>query len=374
VRRIAGLVAWTAAVAVTASGLVACQGSDGPPVATIGRAGAIPGSLPAATTEPVSVPAAGPGVVPPTSPLPLPLPGCPVPSRPSTGASPPGAWHPPALVPEAELPEALPPPDSRPPVDLAPLEGKGMWLWKFFSSEGGDAAAIVRRARAAGLRQLWVRVGDSRDGFYAAEVLADLVPRAHAAGLAVVGWGFPFLYDPVGDAAWTAEALAWRGPGGEALDGFSPDIEMATEGVQLTERRVRVYLGLVRRAAGDRLVVATVYRPADWLWESGRYPYDVIASYVDAFAPMVYWGCTEPGQAAAQALERLSTLRPVHVVGQGYDMGTEGGRPGAPGIDETVRFLDVSARGGAVGASFWDWQEIGQQQWDALAAFPWGPG
>jgi hypothetical protein len=247
-----------------------------------------------------------------------------------------------------------------------------MWLWKYFRSEGGDADAIVRRAREAGLSQLWVRVGDSRDGFYAADVLSALVPRAHAAGLAVIGWGFPFLYDPVGDASWSAEALAWRSTGGDALDGFSPDVEMATEGVELTERRAKVYLGLVRRAAGDRLVVATVYRPADWLWESGGYPYEAIASYVDAFAPMVYWGCAEPGLAAGQALERLSPLRPVHVIGQGYDMGTEGGRKGAPGIDETVRFLDVAVRGGAVGASFWDWQEIGAEQWNALSGFAWG--
>ena len=246
-----------------------------------------------------------------------------------------------------------------------------MWLWKFYKSEGGDADAIVRRAREAGLRQLWVRVADSRDGFYAADELARLVPRAHAASLAVIGWGFPFLHDPVGDAAWSAEALAWRGPGGEALDGFSPDIEMATEGVELTERRAGVYLGLVRRAAPDRLLVATVYRPSDWLWEAGSYPYGIIASYVDAFAPMVYWGCTEPGLATGQALDRLSALRPVHVIGQGYDMGTEGGRQGAPGTDETVRFLDVAVRGGAVGASFWDWQEIGSEQWDALSGFDW---
>ena len=140
-----------------------------------------------------------------------------------------------------------------------------------------------------------MRVGDSRAGFYAADVLADLVPRAHQAGLAVVGWGFPFLHDPVDDARWSAEALAWRGPGGVALDGFSPDIELATEGVVLTERRARVYLGLVREAAGDRLLVATVYRPTDRLW-TGTYPYAAMAAYVDAFAPMVYWGCTEPGR------------------------------------------------------------------------------
>ncbi|MGI9022898.1 MAG: hypothetical protein ACR2HV_06665, partial [Acidimicrobiales bacterium] len=243
--------------------------------------------------------------------------------------------------------------------------------WKHRMTEGGDPEAIVSRAVAAGLSQLWVRVADSRDGFYGAEFLDALVPRAHARGVAVIGWGFPYLWDPVADAAWTADALAWRGPGGAMLDGFSPDIEMSSEGVELTETRARVYLGLVRQAAGRRLVVATVYRPTDAKW--AEYPYAAMAPYVDAFAPMVYWGCTEPGEAATQALERLSTLRPVHLIGQGYDMADEGGRAGTPEASETSRFLDVARRGGAVGASFWVWQSMGDDQWDAASAYPWPP-
>jgi hypothetical protein len=271
------------------------------------------------------------------------------------------------LVPDADLPE--PPPSSAWVADVAPLAGKGMWVWKYRQTEGGDADAIVARAVAAGLRQLWVRVGDSRDGFYGADVLAALVPRAHARGIAVMGWGFPYLWDPVGDARWTAEALAWRGADGGTLDGFSPDVEADTEGVALSELRVRVYLGLVRRAAGHRLVVATVYRPTDA--RRATYPYTAMAPYVDAFAPMVYWGCAEPGQAATEALERLSVLRPVHVIGQAYDMAEEGGRPAPPDAAETTRFLDVARRGGAVGASFWVWQSAGPEQWSAVAGYPW---
>ena len=51
----------------------------------------------------------------------------------------------------------------------------------------------------------------------------------------VIGWGFPYLYDPVADARWTSDVLAWRAPTGEPLDGFSPDLETAAEGVIVTE-------------------------------------------------------------------------------------------------------------------------------------------
>ncbi|MFN2608607.1 MAG: hypothetical protein ABR511_12075 [Acidimicrobiales bacterium] len=355
--------------------MAAVGGSPGPAGGVVAARPAGAGSaaaVPTPTTTPPTTAAPPPD---PVGALALPLPGCPPPPRPpATG---PGAapWHPSVLVPESRLPPPADPPTG-PGADLSPLAGKGMWVWKFRQSEGGDADALVAKAVAAGLHQLWVRIGDSQDGFYGADVLATLVPKAHARGLAVIGWGFPYLYDPVGDAGWSAQALAWRGAGGTALDGFSPDVEMATEGVALTDLRARVYLGLVRQAAGRRLVVATVYRPTDRLW--AIYPYAAMAPYVDAFAPMVYWGCTEPGDAASQAIDRLSTLRPVHLIGQGYDMADEGGRVGAPSATETARFLDVARRGGAVGASFWVWQSIDAEQWSALADYPWsrvpGPG
>ena len=121
-------------------------------------------------------------------------------------------------------------------------------------------------------------------------------------------------------------------------------------------------------------MVATVYRPADRLWDSGSYPYGTFASHVDAFGPMVYRGSTEPGLAAGQALDRSWALRPVHVIGQRNDMGTEGGRSGTPGAAKAVRFPDVAAPGGAVGASFWDWLEMADDQWDAVPVLPWATG
>ena len=86
---------------------------------------------------------------------------------------------------------------------------------------------------------------------------------------------------------------------------------------------------------------------------------------------MVYWGCEEPGAATAEAIARLATLRPVHVIGQGYNMADEGGRRVWPSADETWRFLDVAHSVGAVGASFWSWQEISEEQWTTMAQFAW---
>lgn len=323
--------------------------------------------LPSAAEQPSSISTTAPSsttttIAPPPSDLALA--GCP-PPPPST-TPPPAPWHPSVLVPASQLPAPFPAPARL--ASLAAIAGKGMWIWQFADTAGGDPAAIVAAAQRAGLHQLWVRVADSQNGFYGADILDQLVPLAHRNGIEVIGWGFPYLYDPVGDANWTVEGLDWTFHGSH-LDGFSPDIETASEGVDLTAQRVQVYLSLVRHERPGALLVATVFPPTDHEWAT--YPYQSIAPYVDAFAPMVYWGCEQPVLAAGQALSRLGTLAPVHLIGQAYNMAAEGGRTAPPSPAEINAFLLAARQDGALGASFWSWQAIDPDEWSAMASFSW---
>jgi hypothetical protein len=184
-----------------------------------------------------------------------------------------------------------------------------------------------------------------------------------------MGWGFPYLYDPMGDATWTQQALGWRALDGSHLDGFAADIETPSEGTALSGRRAATYLGLVRPAMQGRPLVATVFPPTnDNLM---RIPYGAMAPYIDAFAPMVYWGCTEPGSYAQLAMSRLETMAPVHLIGQAYNMADEGGRAVSPSSGEILRFLSVARSDGALGASFWSWQEMTDEEYGAVASFNW---
>ncbi|HEV2370171.1 MAG TPA: hypothetical protein VGR90_09865 [Acidimicrobiales bacterium] len=318
------------------------------------------------TTAPAPPPAPASVAADPGPPTDLPLPGCPPP--PYTGPPPTPPWHPAHLVPDSQLPAApAPPPGGR--NALTAIAGKGMWIWQPASTDGGDVNATVADAVKAGLHQLWVRVGDSENGFYGADYLSRLVPAAHAAGVAVVGWGFPYLFDPEGDARWTDAVIGWHTADGQHLDGYSADIETSSEGVALSPPRVAVYLGLVRRWAPKELLVATVFPPTDS--NLVTYPYSTMAPYIDAYAPMVYWGCLQPVTAARQAMTRLQPLAPVHVIGQAYDMGPYGGRVGAPAADELDAFMAAARQGGALGASFWSWQAMNGPEWAALRQFKW---
>jgi hypothetical protein len=295
---------------------------------------------------------------------PVALTGCP-PSHKPPASGPPG--HPAVLVPESALPT---PPAALPRVrDLSAISGKGMWIWQQAATSGGSVPAIVSQAVSAGLHQVWVRVGSSLDGFYGQSFLDSLVPALHAKGIAVIGWGFTYLYDPIGDVAWTNRALTWRASSGDRLDGWSADIETASEGTALSAIRVATYLGFVRPHMDGRPLIATVYPPTDhWL---ANYPYQAMVPYIDAFAPMMYWGCVEPGAYAALAIQKLAALAPVHLIGQAFDLGPYGGRDGSPTGAEIARFLDVARRGGAKGASFWSWQAMTTPEWAALTGYRW---
>jgi hypothetical protein len=287
---------------------------------------------------------------------------CPPPPRPP---GPP--FHPPN---PAVKPRQLPAPVAVPAhrrVDLGVIHGKGMWLTTWADTRI-DLSAVVDRAKAAGLHQLWIRTGGTTSGWYGAGFLSRLLPKAHAAGIKVVAWDFPTLSDPVADARRAAVVIGGTF-GGERIDGFSPDIEEIYEGTFDTPQRVAVYLSRVRREAGNLPVVATVLRPLDGSLRA--HPYRAMAPYVDAFAPMVYWSCTEPGAAALSALRPLARLRPVHLIGQSYDMAAEGGRHGLPSAREIWRFLDVARRAGAVGASLYVYDQTRAPQWRALTRYPW---
>jgi len=264
------------------------------------------------------------------------------------------------LPPPAVADAALPAPLAAGPkaASLDAVAGKGIWVTNWPNTEV-DVPGIVARTKNAGLRSIWVRTGGSKQGYYGDRVLPELVPAAHAAGLKVVAWDFPFLSDPLQDAARAKAALD------AGIDAFAPDVETSAEGTHATPQRVALYLSLVRSYAGTRPIAATVPRPTPLRRKS--FPYATFQPYADLFVPMVYWSCNEPGELVQQSLTELGRWLPVAPAGQAYDMGSEGGRKGLPTRAETWRFLDVAKRGGAVGASLWTIEKVGADQFAALS-------
>ena len=266
---------------------------------------------------------------------------------------------------------APPPAAPAPPTIRGALPvGKGMWLYVPEQIEGGNVDALVARAKAVGLTHLYVRTGSSRMGFYAQEYLNRLLPAAHANGIRVYAWDFPYLDNWQDDVGRATAAISYLTPDGHRVDGFSADIETRAQGVNVAPDTARAYGAGLRRAVGpDYPLVATVPRPSPQLV---TYPFAEVVESFDAIAPMIYWLNRD---SAADAAATLATLRvfnkPLLPIGQAYDGGAEGGRPGVPAAWEILRFMQVSEEQGAAAVSFWSWQHADQEAWDAIQGSPW---
>ncbi|MDP8988266.1 MAG: peptidoglycan-binding protein, partial [Actinomycetota bacterium] len=257
------------------------------------------------------------------------------------------------------------------PSDAGALPlGKGMWLYATDAVEGGNVDAVVHRARHVGLTHIYVRTGSSKMGFYAQPYLDQILEKAHASGLRVIGWDFPYLHDVGGDVARAMAAITYTTPTGHRIDGFAADIETPSEGTNLTPEGAAAYGQLLREAAGPRYpLVAVVPRPSPVMQQ--RFPYAEVLPPFDAVAPMTYWLNRQPDTDVVNDVTFLAPFgKPVIPVGQAYDGAPEGGRPGPPPPEEIARFLAAAEASGAVGASFWSWQHASQAIWDTIAAAP----
>ena len=253
---------------------------------------------------------------------------------------------------------------ERPPVmELLPY-GKGMWLYEPDKTEGGNVAAIVAKAKAAGLSHLYVRTGSSWNGFYAGPFLDQLLPVAHEADLMVYGWDFPRLISVEDDVRRAKAAIDHRAPGKHRIDGFSADIETMSEGTHITAAAAAEYGRRLRAEVGSSYpLIATVPRPSP----KQNFPYAEVVESFDAIAPMVYWLNRQPDTDVAGALRDLAQFnKPVFPIGQAYDGAPEGGRAGVPPPEELWRFMRSAEAGGAQGVSFWSWQAANSKAWAAI--------
>lgn len=270
----------------------------------------------------------------------------------------------PAAPPVEEAPRPVPiPPAARGALPI----GKGMWIWMEDRADGGDPEAIVSRAKAVGLTHLYVRTGTLKAGFTGGPFLDRLLPIAHANGIRIYGWDFPYLDHPGSDVDRAMAAIRYTTPDGHRIDGFSADIESSREGTNNDIEYVNAYATWLRDNAGpDYPLIATVPNPTPIKVATG-FPYATIIPKFDAVAPMVYWMNRDPGTDVTNAIAYLSQFgKPIFPVGQAYDGGPEGGPVGPPGRDATMRFLQFADAAGASGASFWSYQHATQEAWDAL--------
>lgn len=246
--------------------------------------------------------------------------------------------------------------------------GTGMWLHEWDRSNGGNAKAIVKRAKQNGITTLFVRGWSKRDGYEAPRALRALLPATKGTNIKVVVWEFVYLDNPVAEARRLAAEARIGVKGAPRVVAVAPDIETAAEGTHLNSARVLLYMKTLRAALPRNVsILATVPWPSEH--RVGKFPYAATARYANAILPMTYWYNRSPVAVTAASVRFLRRYnRPIMPVGQGYD-----GRLDAPWLPaanipkEVGAFLVTARRSKVRAVSLWSWQTASTPVWTKLS-------
>jgi len=276
-------------------------------------------------------------------------------------------------------------------ADRTALSGKKIWL--AFSPapldpDGYvylDPAAVVAKARAAGLRAIVLRMayGPFEEITPNAKATIDsLIDQAAAHGIATIAWTVP-RSTSFEDLAATAGACEYATPSGNAIAAVAVDLERG--GYYLGDgpagyAALGSYLPALRTALGPGFpILATVEDPYLEQLTNATYPYDKIAASADVLQPMAYWRMlssraltpddvrTAIGGSFAATLREAGRRIPIDM---GLQSSAQGPR-GAPPPAEVAASIAESRALGAVGVTFFDWSGTPKASWDVLAASPW---
>jgi peptidoglycan hydrolase-like protein with peptidoglycan-binding domain len=224
-----------------------------------------------------------------------------------------------------------------------------MWIWYVSQSSGGDLAAIIATAQQYGLQTLIVKSGDGSQAW--SQFNPQLVSALHLAGVRVCAWQYVYGIHPIYEAEVGAAAV------NAGADCLLIDAESEYEGryVQAQE-----YMKKLRQLIGARFPVGLAgfpyvdYHPA--------FPYSVFLGPGGAQydVPQMYWpdiGTTVDDVFAHTYEFNAPYGRPM------VPLGEVAGNP-PPG--QVYRFRQISRAYGAIGVSWWDWQEASARDWLAV--------
>ncbi|MDQ6928633.1 MAG: hypothetical protein M3159_08215, partial [Actinomycetota bacterium] len=239
--------------------------------------------------------------------------------------------------------------------------------------------ASVERMAAVGVKTLYLQAARAEDPSSPGDlihpgILAAFVQRAHANGIAVVGWYLPHLGD-VADDMRHLQAMLDFAPGGHGFDSISVDIEWRNSVADPDERSARLVdlSQRVRAAANGVPVSATVLPPvvtdviSPTFWP--RFPWHQISSLFDVWLPMDYWTNRADGSPYRDAhrytADNIRLLRedlgdsgaPVHVIGGIGDKAT---------LDDYQGFMAAAGEQGVIGVSMYDFATTVPEAWPIL--------
>ena len=254
-----------------------------------------------------------------------------------------------------------------------PLKGKGYFLWQIPKCDGGDAARIAARAKAAGLTHVLIKIADGSTWAYNYDPARkiDYVPPVAAAlrsaGIQVWGWHYVRGDDPVGEARLGVQRTRALG-----LDGYVIDAEKEykTVGKKVAAQR---FMQELRAGLPNLPIGLSTYRYPQLHYQL---PFAQFLERCDFAMPQVYFEFShnpeEQLERSVAQYQALRPARPIFVTGPTYNHNAW-----RPSADEVTRFLAKTRELKIEAANFWAYDFATRTTmidlWDSVAAFDW-PG
>lgn len=274
--------------------------------------------------------------------------------------------------PQMHLHESAAPPDAAGANKaVAKLHGKGYFLWKLPYCDGGNPQAIARRATAARLTHVLIKIADGASWKYNynRERKTDYVPPVIAAlrdsGVSVWGWHYVRGDDPEAEARLAVERVLELG-----VDGYVINAEREYKKPGRREA-AKAFMQKVRAGLKDLPIALSSYR---FPRIHHAFPFSEFLEGCDYAMPQVYFEqAHNPERQLEICLDQYTSLRPARPVVPTAPTYASGDWRPTP--DEIRRFFARALSLGLAAANAWSWDFATRPKyldlWDAVADFEW---
>lgn len=270
---------------------------------------------------------------------------------------------------------------------MQPLTGKGISIWKIAACEGGNAQAIVDKAKAAGLRHVHIKVADGV-GTINTQIpgaLQAVVSGLQQAGIQV--WGWHFLYG-VRNGQNQAKAEADRAVAqikALKLDGYALDFEN-TGNPQFrwigAPALATTFMNALRAGVGPDYPIAAKSHAlitkfgTDNAPTQPDVPFDAFIQQCNYLIPQVYWVFDTPERRLRESHRQYTSRWPGKLFapyGAAYGEKQTNGKFWEVTPEEIKQFMDVALQLKSPAVAFYSWDYAGGKPalWNAIANYAW---
>ena len=162
--------------------------------------------------------------------------------------------------------------------------GKGIWIniWNY----PANPDMYCEHLKSKGIDTIYLQISRSNTpAIKNPTKLNKIIKSAHSRNIKVIGWTYSFLKDPLSDAEKFIQAVNYKTPDGDSLDGMAADIEEVTN-----SRSIETFAKAVRKAVGFNYpLIAITFSPVLKRAQPQHYAWKTIADNFDIIAPMTYW-------------------------------------------------------------------------------------